>query len=417
MWKSYEQRLQATAFSSTILTLPRDQNSLAEISFFNTTATQDQFPESSEAMQNAPPPVVDFSPWTSGASLDQRLQIGRKLVETCHQKGFAYISNHGVAPSLVEEAFAWSKKFFDLPIEDKMQVKRGEDSVAFRGYNVLGVQKVPLALQVRGGDPSIKGFSPDFNETFDLGSDENIEQPNKWLPEHVLPGFREFSTKFYGECWKATQNILRALAIGLGIEDENLIERLHSYPLNSLSFKHYPPVLLSELDRNEKKRLGAHSDMTSVTLLFQDNCGGLEFEIPGRRGEFVPIKPIPGTLVMNVGDALMRWSNGKPTLFHHSPQVRIISVLKLQPDYLQSAIHRVQSPPRDPTNGPGQITRRRYSIPYFVLPKPDKTLECLPCCSNETNPPKYPPTTYKELATGYGKLFYPEADVYSTSKD
>lgn len=128
--------------------------------------TKEQLSGSSEAMKNDSSPVIDFSPWTSGASHDQRLKVGRELVETCHQKGFAYISNHGVAPSLVEEAFAWSKKLFDLPLEDKMQAKRGEDSVAFRGYNVLGVQKVPLALQVRGGDPSIKGFSPDFNVSF-----------------------------------------------------------------------------------------------------------------------------------------------------------------------------------------------------------------------------------------------------------
>ena len=158
-----------------------------------------------------------------------------------------------------------------------------------------------------------------------MGSDENTDEPNKWLAEHVLPGFRQFSTDFYGECWKVAQNILRAFALGLGLKEEDFIERIHSYHRNELSYKHYPSVPASDFQSHEKERLGSHSDMDSMTLLFQDDCGGLEAEIPGKRGEFVPVDPIAGTLVMNVGDALMRWSNGK------APSARE-STISLTPD-------------------------------------------------------------------------------------
>ena len=108
-------------------------------------------------------PVIDFSPWTFAGSPGQRLEVAHELVEACRRTGFVYIANHGVAPSLVEEAFAWSKKMFDLPTDDKMQAQHTQDSAVFRGYNPLGVQRVPMTLRVRGGYPSITGFSPDFN--------------------------------------------------------------------------------------------------------------------------------------------------------------------------------------------------------------------------------------------------------------
>lgn len=110
-----------------------------------------------------------------------------------------------------------------------------------------------------------------------------------------------------------TQKILRALALGLGME-EDVIEKFHSYHRNELSYKHYPAVPLSDFLSHKKERLGSHSDMTSLTLLFQDEVGGLEVESPEKRGEFYPANPIDGAIIMNIGDILMRWSNGMRTL-------------------------------------------------------------------------------------------------------
>lgn len=108
-------------------------------------------------------PIIDFTPWSSEESSAQRLEVARELVEACRKTGFVYISNHGVAPSLVKDAFAWSKRFFNLPFEEKMQAEHKQESGIFRGYNPPGNQRVPLTLRVRGGDPSVKGFSPDWN--------------------------------------------------------------------------------------------------------------------------------------------------------------------------------------------------------------------------------------------------------------
>lgn len=153
-----------------------------------------------------------------------------------------------------------------------------------------------------------------MKETFDSGSDQSTKQPNKWLPKHELPGFRQFCETFRREMWQTTQNVLRALAIGLDTKDEDTLLQYHSYEENNFSFKHYPSVPASEFRSHEKERLGSHSDLGSITLLFQDDVGGLEVEKQNERGSFVPVVPVPGTVVVNIGDVLMRWSNGKQIL-------------------------------------------------------------------------------------------------------
>ncbi|KAK9412917.1 putative Fe2OG dioxygenase domain-containing protein [Seiridium unicorne] len=98
-------------------------------------------------------------------------------------------------------------------------------------------------------------------------------------------------------------------------------------------------------------------------------------------------------LVMNVGDLLMRWSN----------------------DYLKSTLHRVTMPPiADAGTGAngareqpsGDVTRARYSIPYFVSPNPTAVIECLPQCASEDNPPRYEPITQDEYRRMRAKSQY-----------
>lgn len=135
-----------------------------------------------------------------------------------------------------------------------------------------------------------------------------MNQPNIWLPESILPGFQEFTTKFYWECWGVAQDILRLLAIGLNLPDEDYLLRFHDGHNNQLRLLHYPPVPAAALETESSARMPAHTDWGSVTMLFQDDCGGLEVET--RAGEFVTAPPVKGAIVMNIGDLLMRWSNG-----------------------------------------------------------------------------------------------------------
>lgn len=109
-----------------------------------------------------------------------------------------------------------------------------------------------------------------------MGSDDYPYQPNVWLPEPILPGFREFMTAFYWKSWENAKMILQAMAIGIGLDDENYLLRYHSGHENQLRLLHYPSVPTAEVENQSMTRMDAHSDWGSITMLFQDDCGGLQ---------------------------------------------------------------------------------------------------------------------------------------------
>lgn len=194
-------------------------------------------------------------------------------------------------------------------------------------------------------------------------------------------------TGFYEHCNGAAQEILRAVALGIGLEDENYLLPFHKGSNNQLRLLHYPPVETEKLSSNAMARMPAHSDWGTITMLFQDDCGGLQVEDPNMPGTFVEATPVKRALVMNVGDLLMRWSN----------------------DYLRSTLHRVTVPPLQPSqSGQKMMTRARYSIPYFVSPDAKAVIECLPVCADAKNPAKYPPVVQEDYRRLRAKLQYPE---------
>ncbi|KAI9889681.1 MAG: hypothetical protein M1814_005082 [Vezdaea aestivalis] len=319
-------------------------------------------------------PVVDFSAWVSPAgNLEKRKAVSDALVQAGRQVGFAYLSNHGLPEALLAEAFQWTKKLFDLSLDDKMKAPHPPGAAVHRGYSSIGLEKVSQAIIEEGderGEELIKNLRavPDFKESYEVGSEDFEAQPNVWVPEDTLPGFKQFMTKFYWSCAEVAQRILKCIALGLGIDDESLLLKSHTGLNNQLRLLHYPPVAAELVRAGKIARMPAHSDWSSITMLFQDDCGGLEVESPETPGQFLAAKPIKNTLIMNIGDLLTRWSNDK----------------------LKSTSHRVTLPPNQADE---RMTQARYSIPYFVAPDPDAVVACLPNCSDKESPSIYEPIT------------------------
>lgn len=259
-------------------------------------------------------PIIDFSRWLQG-SPDEKKKVAHELAEACRRVGFVYVINHGVPDDLLEEAFSWSKKLFDLPEEKKMLAPHPPGPNVHRGYSWPGLEKVSQYIHQDGVDSDEEDEQlrqvQDCKESYEIGSETCASQPNQWLPEDVLPGFRSFTTDFYWTCFDTAKELLKAIGIGIGLEDEEFLLRFHSGENNQLRLLHYPPVERDKLSSNAIARMPAHSDWGSITMLFQDDCGGLQVEAAGKPGEFVDAPPIKGALIMNVGDLLMRWSNGK----------------------------------------------------------------------------------------------------------
>lgn len=250
-------------------------------------------------------PVVDLFKCAEESSPEQRLATAKQLVNACRQVGFVYIVNHGVAPNLVAEAFSWPKKLFDLKHEDKMKAPHPDGSAVHRGYSYLGLEKVSQMLAdsgvSRNGDKGVHKWLRQISdykvclglpiylslnslyhftgqaleylanmiqESYEIGSEDNADQPNIWLPEDVLPGFRTFMIKFYWECHEAARKILGTLALGIGVSDEALLS-FHTGLNNQLRLLHYPSIPAEELESERMARMPAHSDWRYVFALSQ----------------------------------------------------------------------------------------------------------------------------------------------------
>jgi isopenicillin N synthase-like dioxygenase len=176
-----------------------------------------------------------------------------------------------------------------------------------------------------------------------------------------LQSFRETLDEFYMKCFTLSQRVLKCLAIAMKLPGgEDFFTNITKHADPQMRLLHYPPVPASlitlpgeSLGEGKEGRIMPHTDFGFCTLLFQDNAGGLEVD-PFHTGNFIQAKPIPGTVLINIGDLLHRLLNGR----------------------VKSTIHRVVSPPDRTIGESGEaMLPPRYSIPYFVHPDPDTTID------------------------------------------
>ena len=183
---------------------------------------------------------------------------------------------------------------------------------------------------------------------------------------------------FFSHCASLIQHVFSAIALSLSLPP-TFFHPHHSRELYQLRLLHYPSLPEQALLSGEKGRLDAHSDFGTLTLLFQDDVGGLEVEHPQRPGTFMPVKPVEGAVLINIADCLMRWSN----------------------DNFKSTVHRVTAPPVELRNTGAnsnveRMTNPRYSIVCFAGANPDAVVEALPGTWDEQKPKKYEPITAGE---------------------
>ncbi|MDG5499158.1 2-oxoglutarate and iron-dependent oxygenase domain-containing protein [Marinobacter sp. BGYM27] len=297
-------------------------------------------------------PIISMMPLQT-SDADSRQLLADSLRDTCLNTGFFYISDHGISDELIGEVFAASRRFFSLPETDKMKVDKAH-SPANRGYESLRGQTL---------EP---GSPPDLKEGFYIGEDIAEGDPrlsqghfnqgmNQW-PEGQ-PEFREVMTRYYQLMTALSTRIMNALALSLGLKEDYFADFCHEAQA-TLRLLHYPPQ--PRKPAPGEKGCGAHTDFGGITILLLDDNPGLQ--VWDRSAErWLDVNPIPGTFVVNLGDMIARWTN----------------------DRYHSTVHRV-------VNISG---KERYSVPFFFTGAPSHEVRCLPCCLEEGESPKYPPTT------------------------
>lgn len=200
-----------------------------------------------------------------------------------------------------------------------------------------------------------------IQESFDQGPEDDEMYPNRWPKEHDLPGLRAFAEGFYHQCHQVHQDLLEAFAVGLGLSDTFFTD-LCRVISSELRLNHYPGGLLSTMDKGAR-RISEHTDFGTVTLLFQDDVGGLEIEEQGAPGRYFAVtSDSPMEMIVNIGDCLQRWTN----------------------DRFRSTSHRVVLPTEEI-----QWVEDRYSIAYFGKPSRSQHVGSLPVLLQNGEKPKY----------------------------
>ncbi|KAJ6446489.1 thymine dioxygenase [Purpureocillium lavendulum] len=277
-------------------------------------------------------PLIDFAKFLHG-SPDERAATARAVLDGFQTAGFIYLRNYAIPADVVRNTFGRSADFFQLPLDAKLAVGWTTPE-ANRGYSSPGREKVSTLLDSADIE-KVRAAAPDLKESFEIGRESDPHFANPWpADEGRLNGFRADMLDFHDMCQALHKHVMRAIALGMGL-DEGFFEPFVDVGDNTLRLLHYPAVKADVFKVNPGQvRAGEHSDYGSVTLLFQDSRGGLQVKSP--TGQFVDATPIEGTVVINAGDLLARWSN----------------------DTIKSTIHRVVEPPRKE----GVEYPARYSI-------------------------------------------------------
>ncbi len=261
--------------------------------------------------------------------------------------GFVYVKNHGVPQRTVDIVFEQARAFFELPLDEKMKLHIRNSGTALRGYiEIFGENTNPT-------------MTMDLKECFDIGQEvpellSPFFGPNQWPAG--TPALREAIYGYHEVMKTLATQILRGVAISLALAPDFFEAKMRN-PVTIQRLLHYPPQS-GRIDEGAIG-VGAHTDYGNLTILAQDDVGGLQ--VMNRDGQWIDGTPIPGTFVINIGDLIQKLTNNR---------------------YLAN-LHRVVN-----TSG-----RERYSIPFFIDADDDAVFAPLESCVTDDNPARYAPVS------------------------
>lgn len=291
-------------------------------------------------------PSLDLADFTAGDPA-RKAKFVEDLGAAYNTIGFVAVRNHYLKDELSKKLYDVIKRFFALPVEIK------------------GKYEIPGLSGQRGyigkGKEHAKGRNTgDLKEFYHVGQEVTGNDPIKSeYPDNVwpaeLPEFREISLEVYRQLEKTGVEMLRAIALYLGLP-ENYFDAKVKHGNSILRPIHYYPIENPDAVPADAVRAAEHGDINLITLLMGASADGLQ--VLRRDGKWIPITALPEQLVVNVGDMLERLTNKK----------------------LKSTIHRVVNPPRHLMNTP------RYSIPFFMHPRSEMSLAALKGCVDSSHP-------------------------------
>ena len=346
-------------------------------------------------------PIFDLSKYQDCEADRQKLAMS--LRDCCHNIGFFLVKNHGIERELIEQAFFYSQRFFELPINQKLLIDKRQ-SPYFRGWE--------------GEGSEYTNNRPDIREQIDLWSEHppeevtdkqpfylNLLGPNQWIPEEILPGFQGCISDYIDKMSQLGDQLMRLLAIGLDLPPEYFDDHFGEKRMSLTKLIRYPETPMGEFGVNP------HHDTGFLTILNPGKTPGLEIEMAD--GSWVPVPIIEDTLIINLGEMLQamtgnyyiatphRVATSKPRLsigYFHGPALETpISRMKLS-EYFINAVSAsprhtnagFMAPIKDIQSGvgamKGELTASTYGDQlwnYFCRSYPDNAKKFYPHLLNE----------------------------------
>jgi isopenicillin N synthase-like dioxygenase len=314
-------------------------------------------------------PIIDIATFASPDPADRR-RVARHWDEAFSTIGFATVAGHGIPETLMADVHAIAQEFFARPRDEKMAL-HGPPGLGYEGF-----QEAKLAQSKGGGAAPadlVEALMIQGPEWDRRGEMPPGAPPNLWPA--VPARFRPTVDAYVAQAFALGQTLMRISALALGLK-EGFFGPYYDRMMHNLRLAHYPDQ--AEPPLPGQFRNGPHTDFTGFTILRQDSApGGLQVLSPD--DDWIDVPPVPGTLVINSGDLLQRWTN----------------------DRWRSNLHRVANPDRALTG-----STARLSIVMFTGPNPDAIVECLPTCAGPGNPARYGPVkAFDYLMTKIAETF------------
>ena len=305
-------------------------------------------------------PVFDLEAFESADQAGKQT-LGRQVDEICRSTGFLAIGNHGVPQSVIEGAWNKAHDFFSLPAGVKQRARAPYEGYP---YGYLGPELEALAKSQGVDTP------PDLKESFNGGPQSvptDIVDPQALgfcYAETIWPdepeGFKQAWSAYYSAMEDLAERIMRVFAVALDLP-EAFFDSYIDQPISALRALNYPEQV--KAPEPGQLRAGAHTDYGSLTI-FLPQAGSRGLEIRSAAGDWIPVPPVPGAFVINIGDLMALWTN----------------------DRWVSTLHRVVNP-----SAQAGGLERRQSFAFFHQPNWDAEIRCLESCIGQGETAKYEP--------------------------
>ncbi|WP_430298381.1 isopenicillin N synthase family dioxygenase [Sinomonas sp. B1-1] len=281
-------------------------------------------------------PVLDLST-ARGADGSFTPDFLEALRDAAHNVGFFQITGYGARPGQDQELLDTVAEFFRLPLEDRLALDN-RSSAQFRGYTRLGTE----VTRGRADAREQIDYGPERAPLEDVPAEKpylRLQGPNQWPA--AFPDLEKAAMEWADLMSAVGAELLRGISVAIGLPEDHFDEPFAGTPAWMGKLVHY--VGTGVVPGAGDQGVGLHADYGFVTLLLQDQVGGLEVK-PYGQDEWIDVPPTPGALVVNLGEMLEVATDG----------------------YLMATIHRVIAPPAGVD---------RYSVPFFWSPRLDAVID------------------------------------------